>query len=166
MHDLYSETDLQAIRGQLKKRLFVLLAVSAIFLAAVIYTLILDNHKDHRPEALTTAVTLLWGFTLIFGWDVFCRPLRCYAKHLNAALHGRTHTVSVEFSRASEDTSVVDGVTYRDLVFLGDADKHGDRDRMFYWDVQLAEPPFRTGEQVTLCYYDKFITGYSRENDL
>ena len=162
MTSLYTEKDLQAIRGQLKRRLYGMLAVSVVFLCAIIFTLTLDDHKENRPEALTTAITLVWGFVLIAGWDLLCRPLRCYVKHLNSALHGRTHEVAVEFSRASEEKSVVDGVTYRDLVFLGDADKHGDRERMFYWDAELDDPPFREGEQVTLQYYDKFITGYEK----
>ena len=161
MHDLYSEKDLEAIRGQLKKRLLMILLVSVLFLCAIVYTLVLDDHKDHRPEALTTALVLLWGFFLIFGWDLFCHPLRCYAKHLETALHGRGHEVEVEFSRTESDSSVVDGVTYRDLVFLGEADKHGDRDRLFYWDAQLPDPPFKKGDQVLVRYYDRFMTGYT-----
>ena len=140
--------------------LLALLLISVVFIGAFVYTLILDDHKDHRPEALSTVVILLWGFVLIFGWDLFCHPLRCYAKHLQAALHGRVHEVSVEFDRAGADASVVDGVTYRDLIFLGDADKHGDRDRLFYWDAQLQDPPFSKGDQVLVSYYDRFMTGY------
>ena len=160
MIDLYTAGDLESARSQLKKRLAVLLLLSAVFLAAFIYTLMIDNHRENRPEALSTVVLLLWGFAMIFGWDLFCRPVRCYIKHLQSALHGRVHEVSVIFDRAGEDLSVVDGVQYRDLVFLGEADKHGDRDRLFYWDAELENPPFRKGDQVLVRYYDRFMTGY------
>ncbi len=161
MRNLYSEADYEAIRAQLKKRLLALGGVLAVFLAAVIWTLVLDNHKENRPEVLTTVFAVLGGFVLIFGWDMLIRPLRCYEKHLAGALHGRSHETVMEFSRRNEELSVVEGVTYRDLIFLGEPDKHGDRERLFYWDAQLPDPPFTPGQQVTLSYYDRFISAYS-----
>ncbi len=163
MQNLYTESDHQAVRSQLKRRLLVLLGLSLLFLAVIIWTLILDDHKANRPELYTTLAVLLWGFTAIFFWDLLCKPLHCYARFIDTALHGRCHEVQVEFSRRNEEKSVVDGVTYRDLIFLGEADKHGDRDRMFYWDAELPDPPFAPGDQVTLRYYDRFITGWSRQ---
>ena len=160
MQLLYSERNLSDIRGQIKKRLLALGAVSVLFLAAIVYTLILDNHKDHRPEVWTTVLTLVWLFSLIFGFDLLVRPLYSYAKHLQTSLHGRTHEVVCEFSRAGENESVVDGVVYRDLIFLGEADKHGDRDRLFYWDAELPVPAFAPGSQIRVQYYDRFMTGY------
>ncbi len=161
MRDLYTENDYQLIHSQLKKRLMILGGISLVFLGLLIWSFMLDNGKENRPELFTTLVVLLWGFTLIFSWDLLCKPLYCYQKFLMNALHGRSHEVQVEFSRRNEEKSVVDGVTYRDLIFLGEADKHGDRDRMFYWDSQLPDPPFTPGDRVTLRYYDRFITGYS-----
>ena len=160
MRELYSEQDLQNIQGQLKKRGIVMLIVSILFIGLLVATLLSDNHRENRPEALATVITMLLGFFLIFSWDLFIRPLRCYRKHLQAALHGRGHEVTVEFSRDDASSSVVDGVTFRDLIFLGDADKHGDRDRLFYWDAQLDTPPFKKGDMVLVRYYDRFMTGY------
>ena len=160
MQLLYSERNLSDIRAQLKRRLLVLGVVSVLFLAAIVYTLILDNHKENRPEVWTTVLVLLWLFSLIFAADLLVRPLYSYAKHLRSSLHGRTHEVVCEFSRAGENESVVDGVLYRDLIFLGEADKHGDRDRMFYWDAELPIPNFVPGSQVRIQYYDRFLTGY------
>lgn len=161
MRNLYSESDYQAVRDQLKKRLFIMLAFSVVFLGLFIWTLALDNHKENRPELWSTLIILLWGFFLIFFWDLLCKPLRCYEKFIDDALHGRCREALVEFSRRNEEKSVVDGVPYVDLVFLGEADKHGDRDRTFYWDAELPDPPFTPGEQVTLRYHDRFITGYT-----
>ena len=84
---------------------------------------------------------------------------------MDAALHGRTHQVSAVFDRVGADDSLVDGVAFRDLIFLGDPDKHGDRDRMFYWDRELPLPDFRRGQTVRVTYYDRFMTAYSLEED-
>ena len=61
---------------------------------------------------------------------------------------------------AERVVETIDSVTYRDLVFLGDADKHGDRERMFYWDMEKPLPAFEKGRTVRLTYYDRFIIGY------
>ena len=55
---------------------------------------------------------------------------------------------------------MVDGVSYRSLVFLGDPDKHGTRERMFYWDSELPLPDFRPGQAVTIRYTGKMIIAY------
>ncbi len=162
MQHLYSEENLHAIRAQLKKRLAVLGVLSVAFIALIVWTLILDNHKENRPELWTTLAVMFWGFTLIFGWDLFCRPLSRYARHLDTALHGRNHEAVLEYSGQSADVSLVEGISCRDLLFLGDADKHGDRDRMLYWDCEMKDPPFQEGEQVRVQYYDRFLTGYEK----
>ena len=160
MHDLYSEQTLQKIQSQLKRRLSFLAATSAVLVAAVVLTLVIDNHKTNRSEVWTTVFALLLAFWLIFYWDLFCRPIRMYAKHLDQALHGRSHEARAEFSHIDEEESVVDGVTYRSLIFLGDPDKHGSRDRLLYWDTQLPLPGLTPGDQVRFRYFDRFLIGY------
>ncbi len=160
MRDLYTEQDLASVRGQLKRRLLVLSLISAVFLTAIVLLLLSDNHKTNRPEALVTVLTVLLGFTAVFFWDLLCRPLRCYARHLNDALHGRSHEVEAEFCRSGGETSTVDGIVCSSLIFLGEADKHGDRERLFYWDAQLRAPSFTPGSLFRLRYYDRFIVGW------
>ena len=55
----------------------------------------------------------------------------------------------------------MDGVPCLSMVFLGDPDKHGTRDQMFYWDRELALPQFTKGQNVTLHYTGKNIIGFS-----
>ena len=119
-----------------------------------------DNHKDHRPELPATLILIFSGAIVIFFWDLLLRPLSAYARHVDASLHGRSHEATVVFDHLNEETSVVEGVSYRDMIFQGDPDKHGDRDRLFYWDLEMPLPDFRNGQEVTLQYYDRFITGY------
>lgn len=160
MNILYTEQDLAGIRRQLKSRTLVLASVSVVFVALIVWALLMDDHREQRPEVLTTVLVLLWGFFVVFWWDIFCHPLRCYQKHLLSALHGRTHEIEVVYASTDGNRSVVDGVTFQDMIFLGDADKHGDRERRFYWDTELPLPEFTPGQALTLQYYDRFITGY------
>ena len=160
MQALYQEMNLTSLKKQISRRQLLVSAVALIFLAAVIMTLVLDNHKENRPELLTTLLVIFGGSAFIFLWDLTVKPLRSYARHMDAALHGRTHEITAVFDRPGEEDSLIDGLSFRDLVFLGDADKHGDRERMFYWDMELPLPSFQKGQEVRLTYYDRFLTGY------
>lgn len=149
-----------SLQRQIRKRQRIAFAVILAFLAAAAWTLAADNHRDSRPILATTLLVIFGGCAFIFLWDLTIRPLRCYARHMDAALHGRTHRVSAVFDRVGADDSLVDGVLFRDLIFLGEADKHGDRDRMFYWDRELPLPDFRPGQEIMVTYYDRFMTAY------
>ena len=160
MQLLYTEQNLSEIRSQRKRRFFALAAVLAAILAVILFLLISENHRDHRPEVPVTLLVILLLSTVIFFYDLLIHPISAYAKHVDASLHGRFHEVTVVFDHVNQEQSLVDGVNYRDLIFLGEADKHGDRERMFYWDSELPLPSFFRGQEVTLRYFDRFITGY------
>ena len=163
MRALYTEEMFASLRGQIKKRRIAAFSVLLLFLAAAVWTLTLDDHKANRPILATTLLVIAGGCSFIFLWDLTVHPLSCYARHMNAALHGRTHRITAVFDRFGTDVSLVDGVAFQDLIFLGDADKHGDRDRLFYWDRELPLPDFRRGQRVEITYYDRFMTAYSLE---
>jgi hypothetical protein len=154
MHDLYSEQDLALVSGQLKKRLTVLFAVCAVLLAGFIWSFIA------RIEPLSIALVMLIGVVLIFGLEMFCRPLHAYRKLVDTALHGRSHEALLTYDHLEEELSMVDGVSCRSLIFLGDPDKHGTRDQLFYWDQQKHVPAFEAGRPVRLRYTGKMIIGY------
>ena len=155
---LYTDQHLQDLNWQIKKRIILLLCFLAAALLVVVWLLSMDDHKQNRPELWVALTVIVAGCVAVFDWDLTIRPLRAYARHLNTALHGgRAHEITVLFDHANEEDSVVDGVLFRALIFLGEPDKHGDRDRMFYWDQELPLPDLQQGEEVTLRYYDKFI---------
>ena len=160
MLTLYNEEMFTALRGQVKKRQILAFAVLAVFLLAAVWTLSVDNHKENRPILATTLLVIAGGCAFIFLWDLTIKPLRCYARHMDNALHGRGHQINAVFNRVGAEDSLVDGVLFRDLIFLGEADKHGDRDRLFYWDRELPLPDFQPGQEIEVTYYDRFMTGY------
>ena len=154
MQDLYSEKDCQQIAAQLKKRYLLLGCALAVILALIIVSVII------RVEWLTIVLVFLFFALAVFVIELFCLPLHRYRKLLVSALTGRTHTETLEFEQFEPETSVVDGVACRSLIFLGQADKHGTREQRFYWDEEIPLPAFNPGDQVTLKYTGRTIIGY------
>ena len=154
MQDLYSEKDIQQLSGQLKKRYLLLGCALAVFLALFVFSMII------RMEWLSVISCFLFFAVAVFVIELFCLPLHRYRKLLVSALTGRTHTETVEFERVEEETSLVEGVACRGLLFLGAPDKHGTREQRYYWDAELPLPGFKAGDQVTLKYTGRNIIGY------
>jgi len=154
MQELYSEKKLQQISVQLKKRYWVLGVIMALFLAGFVVSLVL------RMEWLSMVSFVLFFAAAVFVIEMFCLPLHRYKKLILSALTGRNHTEKMEYEKAEADTSVIDGVVCRGLIFLGSPDKHGTREQRFYWDREIPLPAFQSGSQVTLKYTGKNIIGY------
>ena len=156
MTDLYSSNDLQQISSQLKKRYILLGCILAVILAGFVVSMII------RFEWLSVVMFILFLAVAVFVIEMFCIPLHRYKKLIVSALHGRTHTETLEYEKAEAETSVVDGVLCRGLIFLGSPDKHGTREQRFYWDEQIPLPAFSAGDQVTLRYTGRTIIGYGK----
>ena len=154
MRDLYSEKDIQQISAQLKKRYLLMGCIMAVFLAVFIVSMIL------RVEWLSMVSFVLFCAVAVFVTELFCVPLHRYKKLITSALTGRTHTETLEYEKTEDDSSVVDGVLCRGMIFLGAPDKHGAREQRFYWDAELPLPAFTPGDQVTLKYTGRNIIGY------
>ena len=121
MQTLYSEKDLQDLGGQLRRRFLVVGLAAALFLAVAVWSFI------RRIEWLSVAGTILCGFVLVFGIDLFCLPLIRYRSLVASALRGRKHTETFEYGETEPDLSRVDGISCRSILVLGEADKHGTR---------------------------------------
>ena len=96
MNALYSEKDLSSLRRQISRRLLILLIIFLIAAAAIAATLVIDDHKENRPELLTTLILIFSFSGMIFFYDMLIHPLSAYARHVENALHGRSHEVKVE----------------------------------------------------------------------
>ena len=154
MQELYSETDYQNISSQLKKRYILLGCILAVILAGFVVSMMI------RVEWLSVVLFCLLFAVAVFVIEMFCLPLHRYKKLIVSALTGRTHIETLEYEKAEEDTSVVEGVLCRGLIFLGAPDKHGTREQRFYWDEERPLPAFASGSQVTLKYTGRNIIGY------
>lgn len=157
---LYSEDLFSRLSAQLRRRRILFWGYCLLCLSILIWLLSLDDHKEHRPDMAVMLLLIFSVSGIVFYLDILVRPLKAYARHLDFSLHGRARETTLVFDRVQPDISVVDGVSFRELIFLGEADKHGDRERMLYWDSSCSLPDFTRGQEMTLRYYDRFITAY------
>ena len=155
MKDLYSAEMLASLDGRLKKRWILLGIISALLLAGFVWSVAV------RMEWLSVLLVVLIGGFLVFYIEMFCRPLLDYRKLMVSALSGRSHDRDMEYVRTEPDSSSVDGVSCRSLIFLGDADKHGSREMLLYWDEEIPLPALQEGKTYTVRYTGRNIIAIS-----
>ncbi len=154
MKELYTDADWQHIQAQLRRRLYTILAVAALFLAAAVFTFI------RRTEIPTVILVILAGAVLIFGLEMFWLPVHRYEVLVRSARKGRTHTETLIFDHIEPEVSLVDGVSCTSLVFLGSPDKHGTREQLYYWDREIPLPAFTPGRSYEISYTGKNIVAW------
>ena len=155
MKELYSVEMLESLNGKLKKRWILVGIVSALLLAGFVWSAAV------RVEWLSVLLVVLIGGFLVFYIEMFCRPLLDYRKLMVSALSGRSHDRDMEYVRTEPDSSSVDGVSCRSLIFLGDADKHGSREMLLYWDEEIPLPALQEGKTYTVRYTGRNIIAIS-----
>ena len=153
---MYTESDLQSVLAQRKRRWAILLIPVAVLAAVLIGSLIV------RIEWLTTAMTIIGGALLIAGHDLFIKPLSDYATHVDNMLHGRRREIDLPFASCSEDVSLVDGVRYHALTATDLDEKGKPYERLFYYDAEKPFPSFAPGEMLHIVFHDKEIADISR----
>ena len=151
MKELYSAEMLASLNGKLKKRWILVGIISGLLLAGFVWSVAI------RVEWLSIALLALLGVFLIFFIEMFCRPLLDYRKLVVTALSGRSHDRVMEYVRTEPDTSSVDGVSCISLIFLGDADKHGSREQLLYWDEEIPLPALQEGQSYTVRFTGRNI---------
>ena len=151
MKDLYTAEMLESLNGRLKKRWILVGIVSALLLAGFVWSAAV------RVEWLSVLLVVLIGGFLVFYIEMFCRPLLDYRKLVVSALSGRSHDRVMEYVRTEPDSSSVDGVSCLSLIFLGDADKHGSREQLLYWDEEIPLPALQEGNSYTVRFTGRNI---------
>ncbi len=148
---MYSETDLDALHTQLKRRKKILFALLALFLAGIVCSLVF------RIEALTAGLTIAGGILAIAVYDLALRPIKCYITHVDNMLHGRTREIDGIFRSLSDEVSLVDGVSYHAMTLEVPDDKGNPTERLFYFDVQKPFPAYQSGEILHVVYHDREV---------
>ena len=144
---LFSAQDQAAIRAQLKKRLLLVLIPVLVLLGAAIYFAI------QRNEVVTDVLTIVSLAVLIFCYDLFLKPLRCYQRHL---------AVDLPFLAISDDISLVDGVPYRAMTCTDLDAKGRPYDRLFYFDAEKPFPAIAAGETVRVVHHELDVSDVVR----
>ena len=153
---MYTESDLQAVLDQRRKRWIMLLIPVAALAAVLVFSLIL------RLEWLTSGVTILGGVLFIGGYDLCIKPLSDYATHVDNMLHGRRREIELPFAALSGDISVVDGVRYYAMTATDVDEKGKPYDRLFYFDAEKPFPGFVRGDMLHIVFHDKEIASVTR----
>ena len=148
---LFSAQDQAAIRAQLKKRLILVLIPVLVLLGAAIYFAI------QRNEVATDVLTIVSLSVLIFCYDLFLKPLRCYQRHLDNVISGRRRAGDLPFLAISDDISLVDGMTCTDLDAKGRP-----YDRLFYFDAEKPFPAIAAGETVRVVHHELDVSDVVR----
>ena len=151
LNELYSADALSGLNRELKSRWIVLGAAAVLLLAVFVFSFI------RRIKWLSMASLIALGFFAIFWIDLYCMPGVRYRNLLRSALAGRSHTGTMPFVRLEPDPSMVDGVPCRSMIFLGDPDKHGSREQLFYWDQKIPVPDLEPGREYTFRYTGRNI---------
>ena len=151
--DLYSDKHLAASSGRLRTRWIILAAVTVPLLALFVWSMI------RRIQWVSMASVIAAGVFSVFWIDLFCMPEIHYRKLVITALTGRNHVQAMEFSRMEPDPVMTDGVPCRALIFLGEPDKHGSREQLYYLDQSLPLPELTPGQTYTLKYSGRIIIG-------
>ena len=153
---MYTESDLQLVLAQRKRRWTILMIPIAALAAVLICSLIL------RVEWLTTATTIVGGVLLIAGHDLCIKPLTDYAAHVDNMLHGRRREIELPFASISQDISLVDGVRYYAMTASDFDEKGKPYERLFYFDAEKPFPGFEKGDMLHIVFHDKEIASVTR----
>ncbi len=153
---IFTVQDKKDIRAQLKRRQIVLLIPCVLLLIASICFAV------QRNEVVTDVLVILCGAILIFCYDLFVKPLRCYLTHLTNVVDGRRRAVDLPFVAISEDISMVDGVAYRSMTCEDFDAKGRPYDRLFYYDAAKPFPQINKGETVRVVHHDLVVSDLIR----
>ena len=154
---MYTQSDLEEISAQLRRRIGLWTLPQLPLMAALIYTLII------RHQMLTTAVSVLMGWIAIFAAGISIAPVAAYRKFLRGLIIGRKREMSGIFKGFDQDTVMRDKVRYVPLMLnVGDIDEPKD-DRLFYWDTNLPLPDWQLGDKLWISSHDKSVADWRKE---
>lgn len=153
---LYTQADLDTVRAQIRKILWILLLPCALLLGAIVYSLAVRT-PEYSLEWLTITATIVLGALLIFSYGLFLSPLRAYRKHVEAMLGGRYREIAGEFDRMDEQPAMVEGVSF--YAFYINVTRRGDEEgeRLLYFDASKPRPDWTPGDRLAFRIHDKAV---------
>lgn len=151
---MYNRKDYENACADNKKHLIILVLISVIGIAAIIYSFIV------RVEWITILLTIILLCIITFHVGVFYIPSNKYKKQLYMLLNGRKREISGTLK--SINKTIVkhnDLDCYTLVVKIGEV-KYGDDDRVIYWEISKKMPEFIIGNSIKFTTFDKTIIGH------
>ena len=163
---LHTARDKEKNRIQIRRWLIFLLAFAVLGagLIAVSFSIRdathINNPNENVSQALTIAVTLVWGGLLIFFWGMKLSPHLHYRRFLRELYSGLSRTLEGRVVEFDEGTTFRDGLLfYRLLINAGDL-KNPEDERQLYWDARLERPMLMEGLFVSARVHGNDIIGF------
>lgn len=154
---MYRQQDYADVCAQLKKRRLCVYSVSALIFAAAILSFAL-----RWLQTVTAIIAIISLFVLIFCQSLVISPVSAYRKHLDHALHGKTHDTQGTFVSMEEEAVQREGLSLYPMTINVGAGIRDDGDRLFYYDANLPRPDWQAGETLLLTSYDNRVTAWTR----
>jgi hypothetical protein len=168
---LHTEEDKEKNRGQIKRWLILFLAFAVLGMALIAVSFSIrdathiNNPNETLSQALTIAITLVWGGLLIFFWGMKLTPHLCYRRFLKDVYSGMSRAVEGCVVGFEENTTFREGLLfYRLIVNVGDL-KNPEDERLLYWDARLSRPALQTGARVRAVTRGNDIIGFCVDPD-
>jgi len=154
--EFYSEADLRQSAAQMRRVLLGVGLPSLLFLAGLIAAL------TARVQWLTVLITVAWGATLVFLWDMKIAPVRAYRKHLGGILTGLRRAAEGTVVSFSQEGTYKDGVFFDTLIINGDPKMDPEGERLFYVDRCKPRPPLALGDFVRVTANGNYVTAWEK----
>ena len=155
---VYRQEDYADISAQLKKRWIAVAVPAALLLVCVGVSFGL-----RWPQTVTALLTIAAIFLFIFCFAMFISPVIAYRRHIDHALHGKTHDTEGVFVEMEPDAVVREGLRLYPMTLNVGAGIRDDGDRLFYYDANLPRPDWQKGEGLTLTSYDNRVVAWERK---
>lgn len=154
---MYTQTDIDTIHAQYKKRIGLWLIPLGILLGFLVYSLAI------RLEWLTSALFAVLCALLLFALSNSILPVRNYRRFLQNAVYGRNRQDSLAFDVFGEEAVTREGVRFYPVTLRADTIKEELDERSFYWDANLPKPDWQKGQRLSIRSHEKMITGWQTE---
>ena len=149
---MYNEAYFAKIKKQTRIRVYLGLALIAVFLAGVIVFTVL---RMQVPQLVVAGV----GFIVVyFLWYFKISPWTRYNRFMKELRSGRTRTGVFNYEEISSETRMYDGVEVWD-VQMNEGDAEEDK-RLFVFDADMPKPVFKAGDKVEIISFGRFVTEY------
>lgn len=149
---MYTEAYFAKIKKQTRIRVFLGLALIAVFLAGVIVFTVL---RMQVPQLAVAGV----GFIVVyFLWYFKISPWTRYNRFMKELRSGRTRTGVFTYEETASETRMYDGVEVWD-VQMNEGDAEEDK-RLFVFDADMPKPVFKAGDKVEITSFGRFVTEY------
>lgn len=160
----YQQSELTEARKELKKRrTLVYIPVGLLIGCAIAAFILCRQARMESGWLIVSGFVVAAGAVFIFFYDVYIKPVKLYARHIDTMLNGRLRETAGVIKEISPDLCDKDGLRcYTVWLNVGDKGLEED-DRLFYLVSHKPIPNIAVGTKVTVMSNDKMISSIAAD---